>query len=241
MLFSVITITYNAAKVLPPTLHSIAEQTFADFEFLLIDGASTDATLRLAELAPIALKRLYSSPDKGLYDAMNKGLQLAQGDYVIFLNAGDRFASPHTLRDYADAILSAPTRPGMVYGQTLLVDFDGKIIGPRHHTAPEQLSAADFLRGMLVCHQAMAVRRDIAPLYDLNYRFSADFDWSIKVLQRSPLNVYTGNVTALYLHEGLTTQNHRKSLLERFRIMAHHYGLLPTLLSHLKKALRIDS
>ncbi len=235
MLFSVITITYNAASSLPSTLRSVEAQTFTDFEYLLIDGASKDSTVALAEAARIANKTIVSEPDRGLYDAMNRGLRLAKGDYVIFLNAGDSFPSPSTLRTYADAIDAAPERPGMVYGQTLLVDAEGSIVGQRHLLAPERLTFKDFGRGMLVCHQAMAVRRDLAPEYDLQYRFSADYDWSVKVLRRSPLNVYTGCVTAHYLAEGITTANHRASLRERFKIMAHHYGLLPTILTHIKK------
>lgn len=235
MLFSVITITYNAAATLPPTLESVAAQTFTDFEYIVVDGASKDFTVALAEAAPIADKTIISRPDKGLYDAMNRGLHVARGRYVIFLNSGDSFPSANTLREYADAITSAPTEPGIVYGQTLLVDSGRQIIGERHFRAPEHLTFKSFSRGMLVCHQAMAVRRDLAPDYDLSYRFSADYDWSVKILHRSPLNVYTGTVTAHYLSEGLTTSNRRASLRERFRIMVKHYGALPTVWVHIKK------
>lgn len=235
MLFSVITITYNAAETLPPTLESVAAQQFTDYEYLLIDGASTDSTLALAAAAPIKDKTIISRPDKGLYDAMNRGLHAAKGRYVIFLNAGDSFPSPLTLQTYADVIASAPQEPGIVYGQTMLVNADRQIIGPRHLTAPSRLSARSFLEGMTVCHQAMAVRRDLATDYDLHYRFSADYDWVIKILEKSPLNVYTGEVTAHYLNEGVTTKNHRASLLERLKIMTRHYGALPALGSHLKK------
>ena len=91
MLFSIITVTYNAATVLPPTLESVREQTFRDFEYLVIDGASTDDTLQLVENAGIATTTVWSEPDKGLYDAMNKAIERAQGRYLIFLNAGDAF------------------------------------------------------------------------------------------------------------------------------------------------------
>lgn len=235
-LFSIITITFNAERTLPPTLQSVAEQTCADYEYLLIDGASKDGTVALAQAAPIANKRILSEPDRGLYDAMNKGLRLARGKYVIFLNAGDSFPSPDTLQLYADAAMANP-EAGIIYGQTELVNEQRQVIGPRHFTAPKHLTANDFSRGMLVCHQAMAVRRDLAPLYDLRYRFSADYDWSVKVLKASPLNVYIPATTAHYLAEGMTTANRRASLLERFRIMTRHYGLLPTLLTHLRKLL----
>lgn len=235
-LISVITITYNAAATLPPTLDSVAAQTFTDFEYLVIDGASTDSTVALASALPCA--QVFSEPDRGLYDAMNKGLRRAKGEYVIFLNAGDSFSAPNTLQLYADAIANAaPQRPGMVYGQTRIVDLGRNFMRERHLRAPEHLTARSFLNGMEVCHQAMCVRRDLAPDFDLRYRFSADYDWAVKVLEKSPLNVYVPHYVADYLSEGVTTANHRASLIERFHAMRRHYGLFPTLLSHLRKLL----
>lgn len=236
MLFSVITITYNAAATLPATLRSVAAQTFGDFEYLVVDGASRDETAALARRYPKA--RVVSEPDRGLYDAMNKGLRRASGEYVIFLNAGDSFPAPDTLQAYADAIAAAPERPGIVYGQTAIVDADGRYLRERHLRAPQVLTARSFAEGMTVCHQAMAVRRDLAPAYDLRYRFSADYDWVCKILRRSPLNVYLDRYTANYLSEGVTTANHRASLRERFEIMRRHYGLPRTLLTHLRALAR---
>lgn len=236
-LISVITITYNAASTLPPTIASVEAQTFRDFEYLIIDGASKDATVAIASACPLAT--VHSEPDRGLYDAMNKGLHLARGRYVLFLNAGDALHAPDTLQRYADAIAAAPQAPGIVYGQTRLVDAERRYVGERHLTAPERLTFRSFLNGMEVCHQAMLVRRDLAPDYDLAYRYSADYDWACKVLRRSPLNVYIPlPYVADYLSEGLTTANRRASLRERFRSMRTHYGLLPTLLTHLRKFLR---
>lgn len=233
MLFSVITVCYNADNAIAPTLLSVAEQDFADFEHIIMDGASTDSTVDLCRQHSLPQTRLFSEPDRGIYDAMNKAMACAKGDYLIFLNAGDAFPSPHTLAEYARAI-TAHNRPGIVYGQTTLVDKDRNQIGPRHLTAPEHLTWRSFANGMLVCHQAMAVKRSIADRYDTQYRLSADFDWVIRCLKRSPHNHYTGSVTALYLNEGATTANHRRSLMERFRIMCHYYGTLPTIIRHIK-------
>lgn len=236
MLFSVITITYNAAATLPATLRSVAAQTFRDFEYIVIDGNSTDGTAELARRMPGAL--VTSEPDRGLYDAMNKGLRQSSGEYIIFLNAGDRFHAPDTLERYAAAIQKADSRPGIVYGQTAIVDSDGKYLRERHLRAPKQLTFRSFANGMTVCHQAMCVRRDLAPVYDMRYRFSADYDWVCKVLKVSELNVYIPDYTADYLSEGVTTANHRASLRERFSIMRAHYGLLRTILTHLKAIVR---
>lgn len=233
-LFSIITVTFNAAATLPPTFASVAAQTFRDYEHIIIDGASTDGTQAMATAAGATL---LSEPDDGLYDAMNKGLDIASGDYIIYLNAGDAFHAPDTLQRVADAIAANGT-PGMVYGQTVIVDADRHVLGPRHLTAPEQLDYTDFARGMMVCHQAMAVRRAIAPHYNMAYRYSADYEWAIRVLQLSRLNVYIGGIMIDYLNEGETTRHHRRSLLERFRIMCRYYGTLPTLMRHIGFALR---
>lgn len=238
MLISIITVTYNAASTLPATLASVEAQTFRDFEHIIIDGASTDATVAIASASPSA--QVISEPDRGLYDAMNKGLKRARGRYLLFLNAGDSLHSPSTLQHYADAIAAAPQQPGIVYGQTRLVDAQRRYVGERHLRAPEQLTPCSFLNGMVVCHQAMLVRRDLAPLYDLRYRFSADYDWGCKVLKASPLNVYIPDAYVVdYLSEGLTTSNRRKSLIERFRAMSANYGLLATVISHFKILFRL--
>lgn len=236
MLFSIITVTYNAAKVLNATLKSVEEQSFRDFEYLVIDGASTDETLSLVEQAGIATTTVWSEPDKGLYDAMNKAIDRAQGQYLIFLNAGDAFATPETLAHIA---VSVQDHPDVIYGQTQLVDIAGNIVGMRHLTAPKHLTWQSFKDGMLVCHQAFIARREICPHYDLKYRFSADYDWCVKVLKQCESTSYVGDEPIIsYLSEGLTTENHKKSLRERYNIMCHYYGTLPTMLRHVKFACR---
>ncbi len=237
MLFSVITVSYNAVSTIEPTLRSVGEQTWTDYEHIIMDGASTDGTVDLCRRYASDRTLIVSEPDKGIYDAMNKAMERASGTYLIFLNAGDSFPSPSTMADYA-ADITAHGQPGIVYGQTTLVDLERRPIGPRHLTAPDHLTVNSFASGMLVCHQAMAVKRSIARPYDLAYRFSADYDWVIGCLKRSPGNYYTGRCTALYLSEGVTTANRRRSLIERFHIMCRHYGTLPTLARHLGFALR---
>lgn len=154
--FTIVTITYNAADVFMRTADSVARQTYAAVEHLIIDGASSDGTQNLAEEYKKASDaacnghevRIISEPDKGLYDAMNKGRRLATGDYVCFLNAGDFFPSADTL-----AVIAANARleecsskgkplPGVLYGDTDWVDNNGNYMSRRRLTPPENSRGA---------------------------------------------------------------------------------------------------
>lgn len=259
--FTVITITYNAAAVLQRTLDSVLRQTYPDVEHLIIDGASTDGTLQLANdykalndqqgtraASPAHKVIIQSEPDEGIYDAMNKGLTQASGDYVVFMNAGDFFPAADTLEQLAHRChlneLPSAELPAVVYGDTDIVDADGRYLHPRRLQPPEQLTWRSFRQGMLVCHQAFYARMDLAKNthYDTRYRYSADVDWCIRVMReadRLGLPLTNAHLTvACYTEEGATTRHHRDSLLERYRVMAHHYGHLSTFFMHCWFAVR---
>lgn len=231
-LFSIITICYNAEATLEKTIQSVLAQTYPNVEYIVVDGASKDNTLAIINRYRPQLSKVVSEPDKGLYDAMNKGIGLATGDYLCFLNAGDTFFSANTLQEMV-ATLPADKQPDVIYGETALVDAEGHFVRMRRLQAPEVLTWRSFRQGMLVCHQAFFARRELVPLYDLQYRFSADFDWCIRIMKQSHLLHNTHQTLVNYLDEGLTTSNQKASLKERFRIMAKHYGLFSTLLHHL--------
>lgn len=230
-LFSIITVAYNAESTIGRTMISVGNQTYENYEHIIIDGASTDRTLDIVKEGPRASKRIVvSEPDSGLYDAMNKGLGMAKGKYIIFLNSGDTFHSEDTLAKVADII--EESHPGIVYGQTDLVDISGRFIAKRHLSAPENLKLKDFSQGMLVCHQAFIVKKSIAPYFNLKYKLSADYEWCIICLQHSQKNVYAGDVLIDFLVDGLSTNNRRKSLIERFKIMSTYFGFWPTFFRH---------
>ena len=179
-----------------------------------------------------------SERDKGLYDAMNKGIGLATGDYLCFLNAGDSFHEDDTLQQMVHSI-HTPQLPDVLYGETELVDHEGHFLRMRRLSAPEVLTWKSFRQGMLVCHQAFFPRRDLVMPYDLRYRFSADFDWCIKIMKKSKV-LHNAHLTLIdYLAEGMTTRNHKASLKERFSIMTRHYGWTSTLAFHLWFVLRL--
>ena len=238
MKISIITVTYNAASVLKRTLDSVKAQSWQQIEHLIIDGASKDETISMAETykaqCPYEVVIL-SEPDKGLYDAMNKGLRLATGDYLVFLNAGDTLHAANTLETI---VSSAQPLPGVLYGDTAITDEQGNFLHLRRLRPPKKLTWKSFRQGMLVCHQAFYALTDIAKdlPYDPRYRYSADVDWCIRVMKEAqkrqlPL-VNTQAILADYQEEGQTTIHHRDSLKERFDVMRRHYGLFSTVIMH---------
>ncbi|KGN95105.1 glycosyltransferase family 2 protein [Porphyromonas crevioricanis] len=232
---SIITVCYNAAQTIERTLISVAEQTYSSVQYLVIDGASTDNTLeKVRAICPHA--EIYSEPDKGIYDAMNKGLTLAQGDYVWFMNAGDSFYNRYTV----ETVMQAAEKAGadILYGDTLLIDENGDELGLRKLRPPKLLNAESFKNGMLVCHQAFVVRRSIAGKYDEQYRYSADYDWCIRCMHKAEKIEQVDSILARYLNKGTTTQHHRASLLERYYIMSKEYGCISTFFRHLYFLLR---
>jgi len=243
-LISIITITYQAEFCLMRTMGSILSQDYANIEYIVVDGGSKDKTVSIIkEYEELFLKKgvsfkWISESDKGIYDAMNKGIQMATGDYVWFMNAGDQIASENCL---SSLILSIPvaltndldTMPDFIYGETFIVNKQGKIMGARRLKAPEILTWKSFRMGMLVCHQSMLVKRLIAPTFDLQYNYSADFDWTIRCLRKAKYIHNSHKVISYFLDGGVSKKKMRASLKERFKIMAKNYGWISTTLLHL--------
>jgi glycosyltransferase involved in cell wall biosynthesis len=246
--FTIVTVTYNAVSTVLRTFASVASQHYPRIEHVIVDGMSSDGTLeqihRYQERnsnasIPHDIK-VVCEPDEGLYDAMNKAFTLASGDYVCFLNAGDKLHEEDTLQRLSEsyAFRKGERRrfPAVLYGETNIVDEMGRFLHKRHLTPPEQLTWESFRDGMVVCHQAFYARIDLCPNYNLTYRFSADFDWCIRVMQKAAkmqLPLVNSHLTLVdYLNEGMTTRHHRASLVERFFIMANYYGWLTTIRQH---------
>ena len=237
LVFSIITVTYNAGHALEATIHSIISQSYPDIEYIIIDGGSGDETIELIKKHESKINYWISEPDNGLYDAMNKGLRAATGDYVLFLNAGDLFKDENVVEEVA-LIAGKNTAPDIIYGETDLMDAAGKIFAERRLKSPERLTWKSFKMGMLVCHQAFIVKRSIASEYDLQYRFSADFDWCIRCMKKTGSIVNSKIRLINYQYEGATTANRKASLKERYKIMCKYYGVIPTQMRHIWFAVR---
>jgi glycosyltransferase involved in cell wall biosynthesis len=237
-LLTIITVTFQAEKYLARTLDSV-ESALSDvdhparLEYLIIDGGSRDQTLAIAGKYRF-ISKIISEKDKGLYDAMNKGLRLASGKYIWFLNAGDEVFDSQTLQDL---LSSLETGAAVYYSDAMMVREDGTEVGLRSrftpHTLPENLRWQDFALGMKVCHQAFIARKDIAPFYE-HENLSADIDWEIECLKRAESVQFLPFTLCRYLLGGLSVKNHRRSLTDRYKVLRKHFGLIPTLFNHLR-------
>ena len=226
---SIITVVFNARSTLERTILSVQALDYPHVEYIVVDGGSTDGTLELIHRYKDQINQWISEPDKGLYDAMNKGLKLASGDYVWFINAGDEVAAPQVLTRLFERTPGAD----IYYGDTMIVDMEGREIGHRRLSPPEHLTWRDFRKGMLVSHQSVLVSRQLARPYDLRYRFSADYDWVLTALKKAKHVVNGQMVLSRFLDGGLTKNNIIPGLKERFGIMRKNYGFLVTVFHHI--------
>jgi glycosyltransferase involved in cell wall biosynthesis len=225
---SVITIVYNNVKHIERTLLSVLDQSYPNIEYIVIDGASTDGTLDILKSYETGIAKLISEKDKGIYDAMNKGLAAATGDYVLFMNSGDEIYAPDTVAQ----VFASADDADIYYGETEMIDESLQSLGQRRHKAPKQFTWRGFNYGMSISHQAIYIRRSIAEPFDRRYALSADIDWIIRAAKKAKKIVNVNRYVAKYLVGGMSKTKHRQSLLERFAIMKRYYGLIPTIFNH---------
>ncbi|MBR3713577.1 MAG: glycosyltransferase [Bacteroidales bacterium] len=218
---SIITVVYNSEKYIRRTIESIVGQDYPAIEYIIIDGKSKDTTMQIVNEYRDRIAVVVSEPDKGLYDAMNKGLRLATGSYVLYINSGDALSSPTLLSDIFNDV---PADSDVIYGDTQITDEDGNILHNRRHRPPEQLSWRDYKRGMLVCHQSFIAKRTLCDEYDTNYRYAADYDWCLNILLKSRVVTNYGKDISLFMDGGQTKRTIVPGLKERYRIMCKYYG-----------------
>ena len=161
MIVTIITVCRNHAQELERTIRSVESQTWQEKEYLVIDGASTDDSLDVIKAHEASITRWVSEPDQGIYDAMNKGVKMAQGEWVIFMNAGDTFAGDDTLQ----RVVGNPLDADVIYGDVIKGELVKKAEAPRN------------AHRMFYCHQSAFVRTSCLREYpfDIRHRMSADF------------------------------------------------------------------
>ena len=213
MRFSVVTVTYNNLEGLRKTADSIVAQTCEDFEWIVVDNGSTDGTTQFLSDFDQQKITWLSEKDSGIYDAMNNGINLARGEYCIFMNAGDQFSDPTVLSNVSQAIgLDQPT---IVYGDAFEAAAD------KRHYKPARDPKANFYV-MFTHHQSIFYRRQaLGTGYDLSYKFSADWALTTRLLNAPNTQVlrYDGAV-CLFERGGISqSQEHRKTInAEHWRI-----------------------
>lgn len=227
---SIITVTFNCKNELSKTILSIRSQIFRSFEFIVIDGNSTDGTLDIIKSNSDIISYWISEKDNGIYDAMNKGIKESKGQYLIFLNAGDTFYSQETLlkipfEEYPHA--------GIFYGETVITATDGTNLGLRRKKLPPNLNWKHFKKGMVVCHQSILVSSKIVSSYNLNYAYSADIDWVLNALKASKQTVFTNTIISSFAEGGFSSRNMKSSWVDRFIILKKNFGLWQCFLSHI--------
>lgn len=228
--FSVITVSYNAMQVLPATVESLRKQSCKDYEWVVVDGASTDgAATWLAQQVP---KYFVSEPDTGIYDAMNKAVAAATGDWLFFLNAGDRFADDGVLASVAaeiDSAIGQGAVPDVVYGDVVYFGELGS-----HRKRFNWLTRRNLVYGDL-CHQATFVRRALFARhggFDTTLRYNADFDWFLRVFKAGASLQYLRRDIALFHDGGAHVVNHGRSEAERNSVRARYCARPQWLLGH---------
>lgn len=234
-ILSVITVVFNNVRDVERTLNSVLNQTYPFIEYIVVDGQSTDGTLEILQKCTSGISQLISEKDKGIYDAMNKGLALATGDYVIFMNSGDEFYATNTV----EKVFAVADDADIYYGETEMINNQLESLGRRRHRVPENFTWKSFKYGMSVSHQAIYIKRSLTGAYNEKYQLSADIDWIIRAAKKANKIVNTHLYVAKYLVGGMSKTRHRQSLKERFDIMRGHYGLTQTICNHFVIAIKL--
>jgi len=218
-LFSVITVVYNDAVNLQKTIANVAEQKYPRVQFIVIDGGSTDNTVSVIRKNQQVITRWKSEKDAGIYDAMNKGLLLAKGDYINFLNAGDTFYDPHVLQRVAEQVNATNTE--IVYGQAL---HKSKIEGNVSFIKGKMITPSALFRNVPFCHQALFVKRDLfreIGTYDITYKIVADYEWMIRYYntkRNTDKMHFMKEVLVEYDTDGFSFKNITQGVREKFTI-----------------------
>lgn len=232
---SIITVCYNAEKYIEETILSVISQDYSNLEYIIIDGKSKDNTCSIIEKYIASISKFRSEKDNGIYDAMNKGLQEATGDYVLFMNAGDKFYKNDTISQ----AVTLSNNADIFYGEALYTNDEGKPLALmseiRNRKLPAHLNWKSMQYGMIVSHQAIFVRKKLTNSYNLKYKYSSDIDWIINALKKT--DVTKTQNTQLIIAEcrmgGVSQQQHKKSLKERYVVLSSHYGAISNFFNHI--------
>jgi putative colanic acid biosynthesis glycosyltransferase len=218
-LISIVTVVKNDEAGLRRTRGSVAAQRFQDFEWLIVDGASTDGTVAAARSFRESYVHLTSEPDAGIYDAMNKGLERATGDYVLFLNAGDCIARHTTLESVARRVRERPI--DFLYGDSYEAFGGERLI---YKTARGH---ARIKYGMFGCHQAMYYRRTLidALRFDADFWIAGDYCFTAQLFGKRPRIERIDDALCVFDRTGVSASHRRRGRRENWRVQRDVLGV----------------
>lgn len=235
---SIITVSFNAERFIARTVESVLKQTWPGIEYIVVDGGSTDRTPKILDRYRDRIARVISEKDRGIYDAMNKGMKLATGDYLLFLNADDELNDDTVVEE----IFAGEKDADVYYGEAVFMDKDGHETGLRSvrtpHKVPERLDWTSLRYGMVVSHQAFVIKRTLAVEYNLEYQVCADIDWMIRCLKNCRSACNTRLIISKFRTGGTSKQKQKRAWVERYLILQKYYGALPNFFNHCYIALR---
>lgn len=216
---SIVTVCLNAAAHLTTTIQSVVSQTYPNIEYIVIDGQSTDGTLDILKKYETSITKWVSEKDKGIYDAMNKGIQMSTGDAILLLNAGD-FLQPNAIEEMVQRA------QGNVNNKIICCDW---VVFFLNSTKKIHRQAEfNFNRKNGICHQGTLIGREIYRTfggYDTSYRYVADYEFYLRVWTITPsVFVRAPKYLANFMFEGFTTKGIRKSNIERWKVIERYFS-----------------
>lgn len=194
LLFSIVTVVYNAHELVESTMATIFQQTYTNYEYIVIDGNSTDGTLSIISRYLDKIDVFISEPDDGIYDAMNKAIRIASGKFINFMNCGDSFVDNQVLERIAKEITDDVD---VVYGNTIIDTIVGKYL-----VVPGKIDNV-ILKHMPFCHQSSFVRTEVAKqhLFDLSYKVAADYNMFLQLYKENKIFLYVDYPVSVYQND----------------------------------------
>ncbi len=222
-LVSIITVVYNGAEFIEQTIKSVIEQTYGNVEYIIIDGGSTDGTIDIIKKYEDKISYWVSEPDKGIYDAMNKGIKASRGDIIGFINADDYYVKDafDVIKKYRYNIENI-----IIYGDTYLVTNDMLVYEKAHKTGLKYKIFPYSLKylwlGMIFCHQSSFVSRKIYEnfgLFDTSFKISADYDFFFRVYMSKKVRfVYENKLLSYFRCGGISSSQSEILFIENNRV-----------------------
>lgn len=218
-IISIITVVYNGEETIKSTIESIIEQKNEDIEYIVINGNSSDKTGKILQDLSEHIDICITEKDNGIYDAMNKGLDLASGKFIWFINSGDQIGDNKIIKDLISTITD---RTQYIYSGVKLINKQGETIKTVH--APNKITTKLISKGMCISHQSFIIKKTLTNHYDLTYKLIADQKWIMQCISKSTVpGEHFPRPLSKYLLGGLSDQNQTKCVVEKIKMIKKDY------------------